>query len=121
LAFADPITVTVNAVAKVMPRLSITTNGNTTTSKYATADGLFSYEISHTRSGGRVRTLVKLTQRAIVTNPLDSTNDYDTLVTYKVFDRPDYGFSSTQLAQQSAGLDGWTDATNIGKLYGGES
>lgn len=121
MAFSDPITITVNSVAKVMPRVSISSSGKTTSSVYATADGLFKLEISHTRSNGRVRSLVRFTQTAVVTNPLDQTNDYDTLVDQRVLDRPEFGFSSTQLQQQVAGFSAWEDATVIGKLYGTES
>lgn len=121
MAFSDPITITVNSVAKVMPRVSTSSNGKTTSSTYATSDGLFMLEISHTRSGGRVRSLVRFTQKAIVTNPLDSTNDYDTLVDQRVLDRPEFGFSSTQMAQQVAGFSAWEDATVVGKLFGTES
>jgi len=121
LALSDPITITVNAVAKVMPRIATTSTGNITGSTYATADGLFQLEISHTRSKGRVRSLIRFTQKAIVTNPLDSTNDYDTLVDQRVLDRPDFGFTATQLSQQVAGFSAWEDSTIVGKLFGGES
>jgi len=121
VAFSDPITVTINAVGKVMPRISTSSNGKTNSSTYQTADGLYTLEISHTRSGGRVRSLVRLTQKAIVTNPLDSSNDYDTLVDQRVLDRPEFGFSSTQMSQQVAGFSAWEDATVVGKLFGTES
>lgn len=121
MAFSDPITITVNSVAKVMPRIATSTEGNTSSSTYATADGLWMLFISHSRSKGRVRSLMRLTQKAIVTNPLDSTNDYDTLVDQRVLDRPDFGFSSTQMSQQVAGFSAWEDATVVGKIFGQES
>jgi len=121
LAFSDPITITVNGSAKAMPRIGTSSQGNTVSSTYATADGLWTLFISHTASKGRVRSLARFTQKAIVTNPLDSTNDYDTIVDQRVLDRPDFGFTSTQLAQLVAGFSAWEDATVVGKLFGQES
>jgi len=121
LAFSDPITITVNSVAKVMPRIATKTEGNTSSSTYATADGMWELFISHARSKGRVRSLVRFTQKGIVVNPLDSTNDYDTLIDQRVLDRPEFGFTSTQLSQQVAGFSAWEDATVVGKLFGTES
>jgi len=121
LAFSDPITITVNGSAKAMPRISMSTQGKTVSSMYATADGLWTLFISHTVSNGRIRSLVRFTQKAIVTNPLDSTNDYDTIVDSRVLERPEFGFTSTQLSQLVSGFSAWEDATVVGKLFGQES
>jgi hypothetical protein len=120
--FSDPISITVNAVAKSMPRLSTVTAGNKVTTEYGTADGLYSLTISHQRNAdGRIRSLVKFTQKATVTNPLDSTNDYDTESTQIVIDRPAFGFSATQCDYNWAGLKTYLDTAAITKLFGGES
>jgi len=120
--FADPQTVTVNAVAKVMPRVSTVVNGNKTTTDYLSADGLYGLTISQQRNAdGRIRTLVKFTQKAIVTNPLDSTNDYDTQSWQIVDDRPAFGFSTTQIDYNWAGIKAWLDTTANTKLIGGET
>jgi hypothetical protein len=117
--FSDPQSVTINSVAKSMPRVE--TNGNK--SIYKSADGIWTLTLSHQTLGkGRVRTMVRLDQKAIVTNPLDSTDqDYDILTDYHVFDRPEFGFTVTQLQQQVAGLSAWLDGTAVGKLFGLES
>jgi len=68
--FSDPQSVTVNSVAKSMARIISTGQSGT----YAMADGTFKLIISHTESKERVRSMVRIEQRAIVTNPLDSTD-----------------------------------------------
>lgn len=116
---SDPQTVTVATVAKVMPKIS--SNGLST--HYGLADETFVLDISHQRTKDRrIRSLAKITQRAIVTNPLDSTqSDYDTLAFHVVIDRPEYGFTQTQVNDLIAGLKTWLDATMVGKLFGQES
>jgi len=115
--FADPQVVTVNAVAKSMARFLI----DGTKATYQTSDELFRLTISHTKSGDRTRSMVRIDQRAIVTNPLDSSNDWDTLSFYFVLDRPTYGFTQAQIEQLVAGLKTWLDNTALGKLTGSES
>jgi len=116
--FSDPQSVTVNAVAQSMPRVS--TNGLST--QYSKADGTFQLKISHQElPGGRIKSMARIDQKAIVTNPLDSTNDYDTLSFWVVIDRPGYGFTSTQTDQLVTGFKTWLDSTAVGKLFGKES
>jgi len=115
--FADPQSVTVNAVAQSMPRLSSTG----TSAVYSKADGTFKLNISHTEAKERIRSMVRIDQKAIVADPLTAVNDYETLSFYVVVDRPAFGFSSTQVDQLIAGLKTWLDSTAIGKLYGRES
>jgi len=116
--FADPQTVTVNAVAKVMPRVQT----DTKKSIYSLNDESFKLTISHqTLNNNRIRSVVRIDQRAVVTNPLDSTdNDYDTLSYYFVIDRPGYGFTMAQVEQLVAGLNAWTTTANVDKLFGQE-
>lgn len=115
--FTDPQVVTVNSVAKSMPRLLF----DGLSSSYATADGLFKFKISHQKSNKRIRSMARIDQRAIVADPLTAENDYETLGVYLVIDRPEVGFSSTQVEQLITGFKTWLDATMIGKLYGQEA
>lgn len=120
MAFTDPIIITINAVAKSLARTSVGDRRST----YESADGLWSLVISHQKFGkgnSRTKTLVSFTQKKIVTNPLDSSNDYDTVTINKTYDRPLFGFSNTEVDQMDAGLDSWLDTTVNGKLMGGES
>jgi hypothetical protein len=116
--FADPISITVNAVSQSMPR--VMSDGKK--SVYQKADSTFTVTISHqTVSGNRIRSMARIDQKAIVPDPLTAVNDYETLSSYLVIDRPLAGFSSAQVEQLIAGLKTWLDSTVIGKLYGQES
>jgi hypothetical protein len=115
--FADPQSVTVNAVPQSMPRIS--SNGKI--SIYQKADGTFTLTLSHLLAKNRVRSMARIDQKAIVADPLTSVNDYETLSFYVVVDRPNYGFTSTQVDQLITGFKTWLDSTAIGKLFGQES
>jgi len=118
MAFTDPQSVTVNSVAQSMPRIK----SDGTKTIYQKSDRSFTLTISHIDSkDGRVRSMARIDQLAVVTNPLDSTNDYDTLSAYLVIDRPGFGFSLAQVQQLVAGLQAYLDSTAVGKLYGHES
>lgn len=115
--FADPQTVTVNAVAKVMPR--VTSDG--LSSIYQLADQSFKLTISHAPSKGRIRSMVRIDQRAIVADPLTAVNDYETLSFYVVVDRPEVGFTAAQQDQLITGLKTWLSTVNSDKIFGQES
>lgn len=117
----DPQVITVNAVAKSMPRLAGT--GNITL--YQMSDQTFSLSIKHTpfKVGKklRLRSLVTFLQRAVVADPLTAENDYETVAVSVQIDRPEAGFTSTQIDQMVVGFKTWLDSTMVGKLYGRES
>lgn len=115
--FTDPQVVTVNAVAQSMPKIT----GTGKKSEYSKADGTFKLTVSHIESRDRIRSMVRIDQKAVVPDPLTAVNDYETLSFYFVIDRPLYGFSSAQVEQLTAGLKTWLDATAVGKLFGQES
>lgn len=116
--FTDPQSVTINAVPHSMPRIL----SKDLKATYSKNDETVTMTISHQPSNnGRTRSQVRLDQRKIVTNPLDSSTDYDTLSFYFVLDRPSYGFSQVEVELLIAGLKTWLDNTAIGKIYGKES
>lgn len=121
MAFSDPITVTINAVAKVMPR--VLNDGKH--SVYMLADQTFTLDISHRSvvrdKKRRVIATTALTQKKIVPDPLTSVNDYETLTTSVQTNRPEAGFTATEVDQQWAGHKAWQDTTVMSKLFGGES
>lgn len=117
MSFSDPQSVTVNAVAKSMPRIS----SSGTSAIYANSDETFKLTISHTKSKERIRSMARIDQRAIVPDPLTSVNDFETLSFYFVIDRPFVGFSSSAVEELIVGLKTWLDSTTMGKLYGQES
>lgn len=116
--FSDPQTVTVNAVAKVMPRIEV----GARKCVYQLADGTFTFTISHQSTGkDRIRSMARIDQRAIVPDPLTAVNDWETLGFYVVVDRPSAGFSSAQVEQLITGFKTWLDATAMAKLFGQEA
>lgn len=116
--FADPQSITVNGVAHSLPRIAV---GDLSAS-YEQNDGTFHLDISHqVTKQDRVRSLVRVSQKKVVTDPLNSVNDYDNLTLTFTLDRPSYGFSQTETEQLVAGLVAWLTTGNVDKLYGRES
>lgn len=116
--FADPQTITVNAIAKTLARIS----SNGLQSIYQNADETYKLTLSHQiMNNGRVKTMARVDRRAIVTNPLDSSTDYDTLSEWIVMERPSYGFTVTDLTDLTTGFKTWLDSTAVTKLFGKES
>lgn len=110
---SDPQTITINAIAVTLNRISTSGLG----SSYSNADQTIRMEVSHTQQkNGRIRTLVKLIERKLVTNPLDSKNDYDTTSVHVVIDRPNYGWTTAQIQQLVAGLQGWMSGVQVARL-----
>lgn len=120
MAYSDPVSVTVNAVAKSLPRI-FTSSGPST---FKTTDDEFKLEISHSDvSGRRERHLVRLTQRKIGADPLvPATNLESKATVYLVMDNPVTGFSDTELGYLLSALaDFVKNAGNQTKFIGGEA
>lgn len=116
--FVDPITVTINSVGKTLARVE--SNGRKTI--YQSADGIYTMTISHQTTGNnRIRSMIRLDCKKVVTDPLTSEQDYDTFSDYHVLERPAFGFSLAEIQQQIAGSNAWLDNTAIAKIFGGES
>lgn len=116
--FADPQTLTIASVAKTMPKI----RQEGTTASYQTSDGLIKLAIRHTPAkDDRMRSLVRVDFEAVVTNPLDNSNKNDSFSFQVVLDRPNFGFTPTQMGDVWAALKVWLDATALGKLLGQES
>lgn len=118
---SDPQSVTVNAVAQSMPR--ILSDGQR--SVFQKSDLTWKLEVKHRTvvcdKKRRIVSLVTLTQRKVVADPLTAVNDYEFLTESFQIDRPEAGYTSTEVDQQWAGLKAWADTTMTGKLYGQES
>lgn len=115
-------TITVNAVAKVMPRiLGPAPSG----SVFQMSDKTFGLVVKHNSftkdKKSRVKSLVTFTQRAIVPDPLTSINDYETVGVSIQIDRPEAGFTVAQIDQMVQGFKTWLDTAMVTKLYGLES
>lgn len=119
--YADPLTVTVNSVAKTLPRI-FSESGQPSTFKVG--DDSFKLEISHSTVGGRrERHLVRLTQRLIGADPLNpALNVENKSNVYIVLDNPSVGFTDAQLGYLVQALaDFIGDSTNKTKFIGGEA
>lgn len=117
MAFSDPQSITVNAVAKSMDRVK----SEGYRSEYAMADQEFKMIISHQGSKGRTRRMVRVDQRKVVTDPLTSVNDYESLGVYFVIDEPDYGFTDTEIDYVVQALKTWASTANVLKVCGNQS
>lgn len=115
--FSDPQSVTVNSVAKSMPRIR---SGNTD-STYRTADEEFEFRVSHQTTKSRTRRMVRLNQTKIAADPLTAVNSSQTAGVYIVVDEPKYGFSDAELDYLVDALTAWLSAGNIAKLLGSET
>lgn len=118
MSFADPQTVTINSVAKTLPRVS-TSNLQ---SQYRTADEAYTLDISHQETkAGRTRRMARVTSRVVAADPLTAQNEYKEASVYIVIDEPEYGFDDTALGYLITGLKDWIVAgTNASKLLGSE-
>lgn len=116
MSFTDPQSITVNAVAKSMPRIS----SEGTRSVYQKAEEDFKMTISHQIAKDRTRRMVRVDQRVVATNPLDASTEYKTLGVYLVIDEPEYGFSDTEIDYLVQALKTWASTANVLKVCGNE-
>lgn len=118
MAFPDPITITINAVAHQLARIQ--TDG--LMSVYSNPDGTVKFTISHqVQKDGKVRTMSRLDQTKVATDPVSSQNKSVTLSEYRVIERPSFGFSATEVDNVIQGHKTWESTANVTKLYGKES
>jgi hypothetical protein len=117
MAFADPQSVTVNAVAQSMPRIS----SEKTKSAYRKDDGAYALTIAHTE-GNRNRRTVRLDFQKVAADPFQpSVNQKFTGSVYLVIDHPPTGYTNTELKDISLGLCTYLTSANLLKVLGGES
>lgn len=114
--FSDPQSITVNAVAKSL--VKIIDDG--LKSIYKSADGVWTFTISHQISGGRTRRMVRVDQKVTATDPLMATSVYQSLGIYLVIDEPPFGFTGTEVNYVVQALKTWLDSTAVGKLLASE-
>lgn len=122
MALSDPQTVTPPTLgAQSLPRVK--TDG--TSSLYQKSDGNFmlsvKHELSKTKQGERIRSVVRVDRRKVVADPITQVNDYQTLSAYVVFERPPYGFDSAEMTDLKTGLTAWLSDATTAKLFGQES
>jgi len=118
--FADPQSVTINAVANSLPRTSSGTNSGVFTKD----DGLVRLSFSH-QLGKRTRRLARLDHAKIAADPLlAGVNVKANMAVYLVVDIPETGYTLAEQKQVVDGLTAYLTASsgaNVTKLLGGES
>lgn len=119
--FADPQTVTVNAVAQTLPAIS----REPMKSVYREDVGEYELVITHQETPKRNRRVVRLNRKAVTADPfIPAQNVEVSHSVYLVIDSPIAGFSVTQLKDDIVGLCGWLTASSAAatvKVLGGES
>lgn len=120
MSYADPQSVTVNAVAQSMPRIA----SGTGTGAFQTADGLFQLTVSHAY-GRRNRRNIRLTQNKISADALiPSQNVKNNMSCYLVVDTPVNGFTNVEAKYVVDALVAYLTASSgakVTQLLGGEN
>lgn len=120
MAFADPQSVTINAVAISLPRTGAGSNAGTFTSN----DGLVKIDVSSSY-GKRVRRQLRLQHSKISSDPLNTAqNQKYSMTTYIVTDTPVSGYTVTEQKQIVDALVAFLSASSgakVTQLLGGEN
>ena len=116
--YADPQSLTINAVATSFPR-----NGSTSPDRlgrFVTADGLFEFDVRQNKTASRFRREVRLTQKKVAADPISAVNKEVSASAIIVIDEPRWGFSDVELGYLSSAILTWFSNANRDKLLGGE-
>lgn len=120
MAFADPQSVTINAVAQSLPRVS--TEGNAGT--FRKDDSNVELFVSHAY-GKRNRRVIRLTHRKVAADPLLTTVNLNYSMSVSVvIDAPTIGYSVTEQKQIVDALTAYLTASSGARttqLLGGEN
>lgn len=114
MAFADPQSVTINAVAQTLPR----TGQGIRSGEFTKDDGNVKLEVAHSVGrNARERSQIKLTHRKIAADPLinDRSIQYSMSV-YLVVDRPATGYTLTEAKQIGDALTAYLTASSGARL-----
>ncbi len=120
MAFTDPQSVTINAVANSLPRVSSGQNSGV----FSKDDGTVRLTVSHSY-GKRARRTVRIDHSKIAPDPfVSSTNAKYSMSAYVVFDVPLTGYTNAEAKQVADGLVAYLSASSgarISQLLGGEN
>jgi len=120
MALADPQSITINAVANSLPRISSGVNSGV----FQTNDGNVKLTVQHTY-GKRNRHVLRVDSSKIAPDPLVSAqNIKHSMSTYIVFDTPVTGYTVTEAKQVIDGFIAALSASSgalITKTLGGEN
>jgi len=120
MAFADPQTVTINAVAQTCPRVSSGENSGV----FKKDDDTVTLTVSH-QYGKRKRRTVRIDHQKVAADPLmASTNVRLSMSAYLVVDIPPVGYTVAEAKQIVDALTAYLTASSgarVTQLLGGES
>lgn len=114
--FADPQSLTINAVATSFPLIKRVGQE----SMYRSADAVHTLKISH-QENGRNRRVVRLDNKKLATNPSTGLQTEVSTSVYLVVDSPVFGYTDTEITYMTDALKAWLTSTNVGRLLDGES
>lgn len=120
MAFADPQSVTINAIAKSLPRTSSGVNSGAFTKD----DGEVALSVAHSY-GKRTRRTIRVTHSKIAPDPLISSQNIKySMTVYIVVDVPVTGYTVAEQKQVADGLTAYLTASSgarLTQLLGGEN
>lgn len=120
MAFNDPQTLTIDAVASTLPRLVT----GTVLGKFTSPDGLIELSIDPRGTTKRNRRKVALYIRKTVTDSVTGLTRQEQHMVSVTSDRPLSGISDDDVVKAFTALSGWLTAStnaNLKKLVGGEN
>lgn len=115
--FTDPQSVTIDAIAYSMPRIS--TEGMK--ALYSEATEALKMTISHQEAKDRTRHMVRLDRRVVAADPLTAVNEYKSAAVYLVMDVPEFGFTIDAVDDIVQGFKTWLSTANVSKVLANES
>lgn len=120
MAFADPQTVTINAVAQTLPRVSSGENKG----GFQKDDANVTLSVSHSY-GTRTRRTIRLDHRKVATDPFTTgLNTKYSMSVYMVVDHPQVGYTIAEQKQIVDALTAYLTASTGARatqLLGGEN
>lgn len=120
MAFSDPQTVTINAVANSLARVAQDPTG-----VFLTSDGLMKLSVGQSTSkGGRNRRLLRFDHSKVAADPFNSTlNAKYSMAVYVVVDVPSVGYTVADQKLVTDGVMAYLTASSgarMSQLLGGE-
>jgi hypothetical protein len=114
--FADPQTVTINAVATPLVRTLLASGQG----EFTSSDGNVKLTTKQNQTGTRFRREIRLSQQKISPDPISALNTSKGVSVYFVIDEPKTGFSDTEIGYLVAALNAFTNGGAWSKLAQGE-
>lgn len=120
MSFADPQSITINAVANSLPRISSGVNEGS----FSKDDGTVQLKVTH-QYGKRTRRTIRIDHRKTAPDPfVSNVNVSRSMSVYMVADVPTDGYSIAEQKQIIDALTGYLTATSgarVTQLLGGEN